>query len=228
MEKKYILAPSILGANLARLEDEIHTVEACGADWIHIDAMDGHYVPNIAMGPAIVEACRKVTTLPLDVHFMLEKPDQFVDVYADAGASSITVHIEADRHIMRTMQSIRDRGLLVGVTLNPGTPAAALTEVLPMVDLVLVMTVNPGFYGQTFMESMLGKIRQIREMLDDVNPAARIEVDGGINADNAPRAAEAGAEIFIASKAVFKHPEGARVGMQTLRQALQPEKSRKK
>ncbi len=226
MEKKYILAPSILSANLARLEDEIHEVVEGGADWIHIDVMDGHFVPNIAMGPAIVESCRKVTPLPLDVHFMLEEPYQYVNVYADAGASSITVHIEADRHVMRTLQSILDRGLRAGVTLNPGTPAAALTEVLPMVDLVLVMTVNPGFYGQTFMEPMLGKIRRIRKMLDDLNPAARIEVDGGINPDNALRAAEAGAEIFVASKAVFQHPEGARVGIQTLRQSLQPEKSR--
>lgn len=227
MKKKYILAPSILGANLARLEDEIHAVEARGADWIHVDVMDGHFVPNIAMGPAIVKACRRVTNLPLDVHFMLEKPAQFVDVYADAGASSITVHIEVDHHILRTIQSIRDRGLLVGVTLNPGTPAATLTEVLPLVDLVLVMTVNPGFYGQTFMESMLGKIQQVRIMLDEVNPAARIEVDGGINPDNAPRAASAGAEIFVASKAVFQHPKGTQVGMDTLRRALQLEKTEK-
>jgi ribulose-phosphate 3-epimerase len=226
MEKYYILAPSILSANLARLEDEIHEVEKGGADWIHIDVMDGHFVPNIAMGPAVVESCRRVTSLPLDVHFMLEQPDRFVDIYADAGASSITVHIEADHHITRTLKSIRDRGLQVGVTLNPGTPAAALTEVLPLVDLVLVMTVNPGYYGQTFIEPMLGKIRQIREMLDDLNSVARIEVDGGINPDNAPRAAEAGAEVFVASKAVFQHPEGARVGIQTLRQSLQPEKSR--
>ena len=226
MEKKYILAPSILSANLARLEDEIHEVEEGGADWIHFDVMDGHFVPNIAMGPAIVESCRKITSTPLDVHLMLEEPDKFVNVYADAGASSITVHIEAARHINRTLQSIRDRGLLVGVTLNPGTPAASLTEVLPLVDLVLVMTVNPGFYGQSFIESMLGKIRQIRKMLDDHNPVARIEVDGGINPDNAQRAANAGAEIFVAAKAIFQHPQGARVGIQTLRQSLQLEKSK--
>ena len=137
------------------------------------------------------------------------------------------MHIEVDHHILRTIQSIRDRGLLVGVTLNPGTPAATLTEVLPLVDLVLVMTVNPGFYGQTFMESMLGKIQQVRIMLDEVNPAARIEVDGGINPDNAPRAASAGAEIFVASKAVFQHPKGTQVGMDTLRRALQLEKTEK-
>ncbi len=217
---RYLLAPSILSADFANLGDAIGEAEAGGADWIHIDVMDGHFVPNLTMGPVVVEACRRVTELPLDVHLMVERPEDLLRAFAQAGADHITVHIEACPHIHRTLSDIRDLGLKAGVALNPGTPANAISEVLPLVDTVLVMTVNPGYSGQPFLEEVVQKIATLRDGRDGRGLGARIQVDGGITAQTAPRAAEAGAEVFVAASAVFGHPEGIGAGIRELRQAL--------
>jgi ribulose-phosphate 3-epimerase len=214
------LAPSILSADFARLGAEIQEVEAAGADWIHIDVMDGHFVPNLSMGPAVVEACRRVTRLPLDVHLMVQEPSRFVEAFARAGANHLTVHIEASPHIDHVIRSIRDLGLRPGITLNPGTPPEAVGEVLPLVDIVLVMSVNPGYSGQEFIEGVLPKIRTLRRWIDEGRSKAVIEVDGGIDATTAPLVAEAGAEVFVAAKAIFGHPQGIRAGIDALREAL--------
>ncbi len=219
---RYLLAPSILSADFANLGDAIGEAEAGGADWIHIDVMDGHFVPNLTMGPVVVEACRRVTELPLDVHLMVERPEGLLRAFAQAGADSLTVHIEACPHIHRTLSDIRDLGLKAGVALNPGTPAIAVSEVLHLVDVVLVMTVNPGYSGQPFLEEVVQKIAALRDRRDARGLAARLQVDGGITAQTAPRAAEAGAEVFVAASAVFGHPEGICAGIRGLRQALHP------
>jgi ribulose-phosphate 3-epimerase len=215
-----MIAPSILSADFARLGEEIAACENAGADWIHVDVMDGHFVPNMTLGPLVVEACRRSTKLPLDVHLMIEKPENLIEAFAEAGASRITVHVETCPHLHRTIQQIQSLGVKAGVTLNPSTPAVMLKEVLSYVDLVLVMTVNPGFGGQNFIVEMLSKIAEIRQMLDKVNPSAWLEVDGGVSEKTIPALANAGADAFVAGNAVFKHPGGIAVGIQTLREAL--------
>ena len=214
------LAPSILSADFARLGSQIQEVEAAGADWIHVDVMDGHFVPNLTMGPAVVEACRRVTRLPLDVHLMVEEPSRFLEAFADAGADHLTIHIEACPHVHQVIQSIREMGRRAGISLNPGTPPAALREILPLVDIVLVMSVNPGYSGQQFIEAVLPKIQTLRRWIDEGRFATVIEVDGGIDAATAPLAAGAGAEVFVAATAVFGHKDGIGAGMQALRTAL--------
>ena len=198
-----LIAPSILSADFARLGDSIAEAEAGGADWIHVDVMDGHFVPNITIGVPVVAAIRKVTKLPLDVHLMIERPERYVEHFAGAGADWITVHVEAERHLHRTVQAIRQHGAHPGVSLNPGTPVSALDEILPYVDLVLVMSVNPGFGGQQFIATSTAKIAGLRRSLDERGLDALIEVDGGISPATAGRVVGAGAAVLVAGAAVY-------------------------
>ena len=211
------IAPSILSADFTRLADEVRTVERAGADRIHIDVMDGRFVPNISMGPFIVEAIDSLTELPLEAHLMIEEPDRYIDVFMEAGADVIIVHQENTAHLHRVVQSVRERGKQAGVALNPATPAQALDGIIDELDLVLVMSVNPGFSGQRFIASVLPKIREIRRTLSDRKIACDLEVDGGVNADTAQAVASAGANVLVAATAVFKHPDGAAEGIRTLR-----------
>lgn len=197
------IAPSILSADFARLGEEIKDVERGGADYIHVDVMDGHFVPNITIGPLIVEAIRPVTKLPLDVHLMIENPDQYIEAFAKAGADYITVHVEASRHLHRTIQLIKSTGVKAGVVLNPATPVESLKHIIEDVDMVLLMSVNPGFGGQKFISSVLPKIRQVKELADSLNPELEIEVDGGVNEETAKLCVEAGANVLVAGSAVF-------------------------
>jgi len=213
------LAPSILAANFARLGEQVREAEAAGADRIHVDVMDGHFVPNISMGPLVVEAIRPVTRLPLEVHLMISEPDLFLDAFAKAGADSLLVHVENNANLHRTLQHIRHLNRKVGVVLNPATPPLSLAEVLPDVDLVLVMTVNPGFGGQTFLASTMNKVRRLRQMIDQGQLNCELEVDGGIDAETIPHAVEAGARVLVAGSAVFRAPDGVAGAMARLRVA---------
>ena len=198
------VAPSILSADFARLGDEVRAIEAAGADWVHVDVMDGHFVPNITIGPMVVKALRPITMLPLDVHLMISPVDGFLDAFAEAGADIITVHPEAGPHIHRSVQRIKALGKMAGVSLNPGTPAKMLDYLIDSIDVVLVMSVNPGFGGQSFIESQLKKIEAIRSMIDKSGRDIRLEVDGGIDAMTAPRVIAAGADVLVAGTATFK------------------------
>lgn len=214
------IAPSILAADFARLGAEIAEAEAAGADYIHVDVMDGHFVPNLTMGPPIVRAVRRVTSLPLDVHLMMEAPERYLADFAEAGANILTVHVETCPHLHRTVEQIKELGCRAGVTLNPATPAASLQEILRFADLVLVMTVNPGFGGQRYIEGIETKIRQIRDMLDDGGLHAELEVDGGIDAETAGRVVRAGADVLVAGTAIFGAEEGVRSAMERIRNAF--------
>lgn len=197
------IAPSILSANFARLESEIKDVENAGADYIHVDVMDGHFVPNITIGPLIVEAIKPVTKLPLDVHLMIENPDKYIPAFADKGASIITVHQEACPHLHRTIQLIKNSGAKAGVVINPATPVEMIKPILSDVDLVLLMTVNPGFGGQSFIKSVLPKINQIASWREKWDLTFEIEVDGGVNGETAQSCVDAGADVLVAGSAVF-------------------------
>lgn len=201
--ERIIVAPSILSADFARLAEQIAAVEAAGADWLHVDVMDGRFVPNITIGPPVVKAIRKVTKLPIDCHLMIVEPERYVESFADAGADTITVHVEACTHLQRTLCHVKSLGKRAGVTLNPSTHEDSLQYVLDVVDQVLVMSVNPGFGGQSFIESQLGKVRAIKEMIDERKLNVDIEVDGGITKDTAARVIEAGARILVAGNAIF-------------------------
>jgi ribulose-phosphate 3-epimerase len=203
------IAPSILSADFARLGEEIKDVERGGADYIHVDVMDGHFVPNITIGPLIVEAIRPVTSLPLDVHLMIENPDQYIEAFAKAGADYITVHVEASRHLHRTIQLIKSTGVKAGVVVNPATPVDSLKHLIEDIDMVLLMSVNPGFGGQKFIHSVLPKIRQVKEMASELNPNLEIEVDGGVNEETAKLCIEAGANVLVAGSAVFNKDDRA-------------------
>ncbi|GED70394.1 ribulose-phosphate 3-epimerase [Brevibacillus reuszeri] len=204
------IAPSILSADFARLGDEIRDVEKGGADWIHVDVMDGHFVPNITIGPLIVDAIRPVTKLPLDVHLMIEEPDQYIPQFAKSGADWITVHQEACRHLHRTLYLIKEQGVKAGVVLNPATPLVTIEDVLPDLDMVLLMTVNPGFGGQKFIHNVVPKIKELRRMLDERGHShVEIEIDGGVNAETARLCTEAGATVLVAGSAVFNQADRA-------------------
>ena len=203
------IAPSILAADFGRLADEIAAVERGGADSIHVDVMDGHFVPNITIGPLIVEAARAATSLPLDVHLMIERPERYLAEFANAGASGLTVHVEACPHLHRVVQQIKELGLRAGVAINPATPAQAVEPILADVDLLLAMTVNPGFGGQKFIASVLPKVDRIRRWLDERGLSADLEVDGGVNPRTAAQVAAAGANVLVAGSAIFASPDYA-------------------
>jgi len=215
------IAPSILSADFAHLAGEIEKVEQGGADLLHVDVMDGRFVPNLTIGPAVVSAIHKVTRLPLDVHLMIEEPSRYIDDFVRAGASWISIHAEADRHLHRTIKQIQEQGVRAGVALNPATPVQAVEEILPELDYVLIMSVNPGFGGQQFIRRALGKIRRLRAMVASSGYRTRIEVDGGIGFSNLTEVLDAGADMVVAGSAVFNSPHGATEATRELRQIAQ-------
>ena len=198
-----IVSPSILSADFANLERDIKLVERNGADWIHVDVMDGHFVPNITLGPAIVKSLRKDVNMVFDTHLMIENPDDYIKDFVDAGSDLIVVHAEACRHLHRTIQNIKSYNVKVGVALNPATSIESIKHIIEDVDMVLIMTVNPGFGGQSFIESMLEKIKELKQLIDDKNLNVDIQVDGGIKPDNIHKVVEAGANIIVAGSAIF-------------------------
>jgi ribulose-phosphate 3-epimerase len=214
------LAPSILAADMARLADHVAAAIAAGADRIHVDVMDGHFVPNITFGPVVVHWLRPVSSVPLEVHLMISEPDRYLGAFAEAGADTLIVHQEGAIHLNRTVQEIHRLGLRAGLAINPATPAGLLEEILPDLELVLVMTVNPGFGGQEFLAGMLPKVRRVRRMIDEVRPDCELEVDGGIEPHTAPLVAEAGARVLVAGSAVFTAPGGVTAGMGRLKEAV--------
>jgi ribulose-phosphate 3-epimerase len=201
MNRAVLVAPSILSADFARLGDEVRAVDAAGADWIHVDVMDGHFVPNLTIGPMVVKAIRRVTRKPLDVHLMIAPADPYLAAFAEAGADRLTIHVESGPHLHRSLQAVRGLGKRAGVTLNPATPVAAVGEVLDLVDLVLVMSVNPGFAGQDFIPGAVARVAEIREMIGGRD--VHVEVDGGVSPANAGMLARAGADVLVAGSAVF-------------------------
>jgi ribulose-phosphate 3-epimerase len=212
------IAPSILSADFGRLAEEIAAAEEGGADWIHVDVMDGHFVPNITIGPLVAAAARRATRLPLDTHLMIEKPERYIDAFADAGVDLLTVHVEASPHLHRTVEAIHQAGMKAGVALNPATPIEAIREIVPYVDLVLVMSVNPGFGGQKFIEGSIEKIRSVRGLLDGAGRSGtELEVDGGVAAGTIGRVVAAGATVLVAGAAVYNSERSVRANIEALR-----------
>ena len=217
---KYVIAPSILSADFTRLREEMTACESAGVGWFHVDVMDGHFVPNITMGPFIVEACRRITNLPLDVHLMIENPERFLEAFAKAGASRMNVHVETCPQLHDTINQIKSLGCGAGVALNPDTPVDDIESVMTEADLILVMSVHPGFSGQEFIPGTISKVADIRKKLDALGSKAWIEVDGGINVENICEIKDAGATAFVAATAVFKHPQGTSVGVKVLKDVI--------
>ena len=217
---KITISSSILSADFARLGEQIQAAEAAGVDWIHIDVMDGHFVPNLTMGPFIVEAVSRITRLPLDVHLMIDNPASLIPAFVKAGANLLSVQVESTPHIYRLVQQIRESGCRPAVVLNPGTPAASIAPVLPLVDMVLVMTVNPGYSGQEFIPGMVAKIAEVQSLIQACGSQALIQVDGGITPETLPATYQAGARIFVAATTIFKNPLGIAVGIHALRDAV--------
>ncbi len=215
---KYILAPSIIAADFTRIAEEIRACESAGADWLHMDVMDGHFVPNITIGPLFVEACRRITKLPLDVHLMISEPAKYIEAFAKAGADNITVHAETCPNLPDMVRKIKSLGCSAGITLNPATPTSALDSALPLADLVLVMSVHPGFSGQIFMPEMIAKVGALCNKLNAIRSNARIEVDGGISFETLPFMKKAGATAFVTGSAVFSHPQGTAAGVRALKE----------
>ena len=215
------IAPSILAADFSRLGQEVLEAERCGADRIHVDVMDGHFVPNISMGPLVIKALRKVTRLPLETHLMISEPDFFFEEFVAAGSDSFIVHWEGNNNLHRTIHRVKDLAKRVGLAINPATPASVLEEVLPDLDLVLVMTVNPGFGHQHFIHSTLPKVRQVRQMIERVRPECELELDGGIDRTTAPAGVAAGANVLVAGTSIFGCSEGIAAAMRRLLQVLQ-------
>jgi len=211
------IAPSILSADFARLGEQIAEAEAAGADYIHVDVMDGHFVPSLTIGPLVVRALRPRTKLPLDVHLMIEEPDRYISEFADAGADILTVHVEATPHLHRTVQSIQELGVKAGVSLNPSTPVSSVEEIAPFIDVLLVMSVNPGFGGQSFIPEVAPKIARLRRMLDEGGYPAELEVDCGVNESTAALVVEAGARVLVAGSAVFNQRESVAQAVDRLR-----------
>jgi ribulose-phosphate 3-epimerase len=216
----YVISSSILSADFTRLGEQIAEAEAAGVDWLHVDVMDGHFVPNITMGPFIVEWCRKVTKLPLDVHLMIEEPDRYIEPFAKAGASGLTVHVEVCPDMHRTLQQIKALGCRAGIVLNPETPVEKLDPFLAEADLVLVMSVHPGYSGQKFMPAAIDKVAAVRKKLDALGSSAWLEVDGGIDVNTLPKMKAAGATAYVAATAIFKNPNGIAAGIHSLRSLL--------
>jgi len=214
----YVLAPSIIAADFTRLAQEIAACESAGADWLHVDVMDGHFVPTITVGPLFVEACKRASKLPLDVHLMISEPEKYLEIFARAGASNITVHVETCPDLAQAVKKIKSLGCTAGITLNPSTPASALDPALPLADLVLVMSVNPGYSGQAFMPEMISKVKELRSKLNALHSAAYLEVDGGISMETLPLMKNAGANVFVTGSAAFKHPQGTVKGVGMLKE----------
>jgi ribulose-phosphate 3-epimerase len=218
---KILISPSILSADFSRLGDEIKQIEDAGADWIHIDVMDGQFVPNISMGPFIIETCRRISALPIDVHLMIERPENHIKSFVNAGASSLSIHIEGNPNVHRTIQEIHENGCKAGIAINPATPAIALKEILDITDLVLVMSVNPGFSGQSFIPQVCKKIEEINDTIIRNKHCAIIQIDGGISSETLPVAYKAGATCFVAATSIFKHPSGIQQAIQELRASIE-------
>ncbi len=216
----YLLAPSIIASDFAHIADEVAAIQSAGADWIHVDVMDGHFVPDITIGPLFVRSLKRVANLPLDVHLMISEPEKYISAFAQAGANNITVHVETCPNLPSLIPKIKSFGCIAGVTLNPATPASAIDSVLPLVDLVLVMSVVPGFSGQAFMPEMIDKVQEIRAKLNALRSSAHLEVDGGINAETLLLMKKAGANAFVTGNAVFKHPQGSAAGVRALKDVL--------